>query len=83
MYMYIRDHDKTKHNALTTDFELRPPLPTTTLNCCSCKFEVPSPCSHGDMSQNVPGSPVLKFCRKCNETLLRTLHAEVRILTVY
>ena len=49
----------------------------------TCKFEVPSPCSHGDMSQNVPGSPVLKFCRKCNETLLRTLHVEVRILTVY
>ena len=23
-------HDKTKHNALTTDFELRSPLPTTT-----------------------------------------------------
>ena len=23
-------HDKTKHNALTTDFELRPQLPTTT-----------------------------------------------------
>ena len=23
-------HDKTKHDALTTDFELRPPLPTIT-----------------------------------------------------
>ena len=23
-------HEKTMHNALTTDFELRPPLPTTT-----------------------------------------------------
>ena len=35
------------------------------------------------MSQNVPGSPVIKMCSKHNETLLRTLHAEVRILTVY
>ena len=35
------------------------------------------------MSQNVPGSPVIKMCSKHNETLLRTLHAEVRILAVY
>ena len=28
------------------------------------------------MSQNVPGSPVLKLYSKRNETLLRTLHAE-------
>jgi hypothetical protein len=34
------------------------------LNYYSCKFEVASPCSHGDMSKNVPGSPVLKFCKK-------------------
>ena len=27
---YVTLHDKTKHNALTTDFELRPTLPTTT-----------------------------------------------------
>ena len=35
------------------------------------------------MSQNVPGSPVLKYSSKCNEVLLRTLHSEVRILTIY
>ena len=35
------------------------------------------------MSQNVPGSPVIKMCSKQNETLLRTLHAEIRILAVY
>ena len=36
------------------------------------------------MSQNVPGSPVIKMFSKHNETLmLRTLHAEVRILAVY
>ena len=44
----------------------------TTLNYCSCKFEVSSPDSHGDMSQNVPGSPVIKMCSKHNETLLYT-----------
>ena len=42
-----------------------------------------APCSHGDMSKNIPGSPVLKFCKKLQWTLLRTLHAEVRILAVY
>ena len=31
----------------------------------------------GDMSQNVPGSPILKFSSKHNETLLRTLHTKV------
>ena len=76
-------HDKTMHSALTTDFELRPPLTTTTFNCCSSKFEVSSQCSHGDMSKNTLGLPVLKFYRKCNETLPHTLHEEVRILTVY
>ena len=35
------------------------------------------------MSQNVPESPVIKMCSKHNETLLHTLHAEVRILAVY
>ncbi len=30
VHIYVTFHDKTKHNALTTDFELRPPLPTTT-----------------------------------------------------
>ena len=30
-----------------------------------------------------PGSPVIKMCSKLNETLLRTLQAEVRILAVY
>ena len=29
------------------------------------------------MSQNVPGSPVLKFSSKRNETLLRMLHTEI------
>ena len=53
------------------------------MNYCSCKFEVSSPCSHGDMSRNVPGSSVIKMCSKLNETLLRTLHAEVRILAVH
>ena len=48
------------------------------------KCEVSSPCSFGDMSQNVPRSPVLKFSSKRNETLLCTLHgAEVCILAVY
>ena len=28
-------------------------------------------------NQNVPGSPVIKICSKCDETLLRTLHTEV------
>ena len=28
------------------------------------------------MSQNVPGSPILNFSSKRNETLLRTLHVE-------
>ena len=47
------------------------------------KVEVSSPCSFGDMNQNVPGSPVLKFSRTRNETLLRKLHTEVHILAVY
>ena len=46
------------------------------------KFES-SLCSFGDMSQNVPGSPILKFFSKRNETLLRMLHMEVRILAKY
>ena len=46
-------------------------------------FEVPTLCSFGDNGQNVPGSPVLKFFSKHNETLLCMLHAEVRMLTVY
>ena len=50
---------KPRHNALTTDFELRPQLPTTTFG--SSKFEVSSLCSHGDMSKSIPRSPVLKF----------------------
>ena len=79
---YVTLHDKTKHNALTTNFEIRPPL-LKPLNYCSCKFEVSSLCSHEDMSQNVPGSPVLKFSSKRNETLLCTLHEEVHILTVH
>ena len=45
---------------------LRPPLPSITFKHGSCKFEVSSPCSHGDMSQNVPGSPVIKMCSKRN-----------------
>ena len=35
------------------------------------------------MSQNVPGSPVLKMCSKHNETVLHTLNVEVSILAVY
>ena len=70
--LYVTIHEKTMHNAL----ELRPPLPTTT-------FELLLPCSHGDMSKNVPGSPVLEYCKKLQWTLLCTLHAEVRILAVY
>ena len=35
------------------------------------------------MSQNVPGSPVLKLSSKRNETLLGTWHMEVHILAVY
>ena len=82
--IYVTFHDKTMHIAPTTDFDLRPPFyQLQPLNCCSCKFEVTSPCGHGDMSKNTPGSPVLKFCKKHNETLLHTLHVEIRILTVY
>ena len=76
-------HDKIMHIAPTTDFELRQPLSTTTLNCYSCKLKVSSLCSHGDMSKNTPRSPVLKFCKKSNETLLRMLHTDVHILSVY
>ena len=47
------------------------------------KYEVSSPCSFEDMSQNMPGLPVLKFSSERNETLLRTLYVEVRILAVY
>ena len=36
----------------------------------------------GDMCQSVPGSPVLKLSSKHNETLLHTLHMEIRILTI-
>ena len=35
------------------------------------------------MSQNIPGSPILKISSKRNETLLRTLHVEVCIHAVY
>ena len=35
------------------------------------------------MNQNVPGLPIIKMFSKHNETLLRTLHAEVRILAIY
>ena len=47
------------------------------------KFEASSPCSFGDINQNIPGLPVLKFYSKCNETLPHMLHAKVHILTVY
>ena len=30
IWTFVTFHDKTMHNALTTDLELRPPLPTTT-----------------------------------------------------
>ena len=46
-------HEKTKHNALNINFELKRPLPTT--NYCSRKFEVSSPCRRGDISKNTPG----------------------------
>ena len=82
--LHVTLHEKTMHIALTTDFELRPPLPTTTFKLLILqKFEVSSPRRFRDMSQNVPGSPVLQFSSRRNETLLHMLHAEVRIVTVY
>ena len=33
-YIYVTFYDKTKHNALTTDSELRPLLSTTTFEFC-------------------------------------------------
>ena len=42
------------------------------LNWCSIKFEVSSPCSHGDISKNTPGSTVLKFSTERNE--MRYVH---------
>ena len=69
-FSFVTLHEETKHNAWKKIFELRPPLPTTTF--CSSKFEISSPCSHGDTSQNVPGSPVIKLCSKHNETYIAT-----------
>ena len=43
------------------------------LNYCSCWFQVSDPCSHGDMSKNTLRLPVLKLCKKRNETLAITL----------
>ena len=65
---------QTNHIVHKIVFEMRQPLR-------SMGFEVSS--LFGDMSQNVRGSPILKFFSKRNETLLRTLHAEVRILAIY
>ena len=42
------------------------------LNYYSSKFGGSSPCSHGDMSKNMSGFPVLKFCKKLQWTLLHT-----------
>ena len=69
-------HDKTNHIAAKMIFELRRPLLKSTFELRLEKFEFSSRCSYKDMSQNVPGSPILNFSSKRNETLLRTLHAE-------
>ena len=59
----------------TKSFEIRRPLPSMAFSLQPMYFR--------DMSQNVPGSPILKISSKHNETLLHMLHTEVRILTVY
>ena len=69
------------HNALKTDFELRPPLPTTTL------IRTTTPPNLKSLARVVMEIIISKYTprspRKCNETLPRTLHVEVCILTVY
>lgn len=52
-------HEKTNHTAHKMIFELRPPLATMAFGLLLEKIEVSSQCDHGDMSQNVPGLPVL------------------------
>ena len=42
-----------KHIAHKIIFELRPPLPTMTLELLLLQFEVSIPCSLGDTTQNV------------------------------
>ena len=83
MYIYVTVHDKTNHIAVKMIFELRRPLPKSTFELRLEKFEVSSRCSYGDMSQNVPGSPILNFSSKRNETLLRTLTRVARGSPVY
>ena len=71
---YVTLHEKTKRNVPIIDFELRSPLPSTTinLNYWSCKFEVSSPCRFGDWAKIYPDHPyynfaanTMKLCHLC------------------
>ena len=72
---YVTFMTKPSIDTLTADFELRvyynelQPLAIAPANLAFAG-------SHGNVSKNTPGSPVLKFPLPC------TLHAEVRILNV-
>ena len=47
------------HNAWKKIFDLRPPLSTMTSEPTAPANFKSSPCSHGDMSKNIHGLPVL------------------------
>ena len=64
------------HNVLTTSFELRTQLPTT-----SFKLNLKSSLNdHGDTSAWITCT---KFYSKHNETLLHMLHTKVHVLAIY
>ena len=74
---YVTIHAKTNHIAHKIVFEIKATIIKYGLWTAAGKNLKSSSCSFGDMSQNVPGLPVLKFYSKRNETLLRTLHMKV------
>ena len=81
--LFVTIHGKTILHTKSF-FEIRQPLPCMAFGLqLEKKVEFSSPCSFGDMCQNVPGSPVLKFSSKRYETLSCTLHTEVHILAIY
>ena len=61
-------HDKTNHIVHNIIFELRQPL----LSMAAAGNNL-AHVALGDMSQNIPGLPILKFSSKRDETLLCTL----------
>ena len=77
---YVTFHDKTNHIALTIDFQLRPPLPTTTFELLLLQIRSLQPMQSWAKCTQIACN---KNYSKHDETLLRTLHAEVRILAVY